>query len=67
MFTRKERKLAKFILKYVPEAKWVQRSYLGKLYLLDKNQDIIIEINKNLFKNVGNCQTWKLKFIKKEK
>lgn len=63
MFTKKEKKDAKRILKIVKNGKWVQRSCLGNLYILDNHQDILVEINKKMFKNVGNGETWSLKDI----
>ena len=63
MFTKKEKKDAKRILKIVKNGKWVQRSCLGNLYILDNHQDILVEINKKMFESVGNGETWSLKDI----
>lgn len=63
LFTKKERKAAKYFMEFVPNAEWIQRSWYGKLYLLDGYNEIIAEINSEKFKNVGNGQTWSLKTI----
>lgn len=63
MFTKKEQKVAKYFIKFIPNAEWIQRSWHGKLYLLDKYNEIIVEINPEKFISVGNGQTWSLKTI----
>lgn len=67
MFTKKERKAAKYFLEFIPNAKWIQRSWQGKIYLINEYSEIIIDLYPETFKDIGNGQTWSLKTISEGK
>lgn len=67
MFTKKERKAAKYFLEFIQNAKWIQKSISGKVYLLDENDEIISALNPSKFKNISVGQTWSLKTISEGK